>query len=105
MILVIAGGAAFMATMFLALVINLKSDSLKLLEKIVCRGDEKMEIAKSVASHHQPGEKSLEIYCNNYGKKRLVNGRTLFLAFGCTFIFMLPFSMIIVILIQKYFFN
>lgn len=101
--LLIVGAAAFMAVMLLMIVLSFRPDTLKIFEKIVCRENEKMEILFSKASHHQPGEKSIEIYCNNYGKRRIVNGKTLLLSFLLAFFIMLPFAAIIVTGINKYF--
>ena len=43
----------------------------------------------SVASHHLPGERSVEIYGGDYGRRRLVNGKAFRFAFLFSFILML----------------
>lgn len=105
MILVIFGAAAFLAVVLWSVLLPFKPDSLKVFQKIICRKDEKMEILTSAASYHQPGERSIEIYCNNYGNRRLVNGKTFFFAFLLAFVLLLPAAAVIVILIDKFLFN
>ena len=105
MIFIIFGGAAFLAIMLWTVLLPLKPDSLKVFGKLVCRKNEKMEILTSVASYHQPGEKSIEIYCSDYGKRRDVKGKTFLFAFLLAFVLMLPVSAVIVILIDKFLVN
>lgn len=61
-----------------------------------------MEVSFSNASYHQRGERSIEIYCNDHGRKRLVNGKTFLFAFLFSFILLMPFSFIIVFAVYKF---
>lgn len=101
MIFIITGLSVLLAVLLLAILLSLKPDALKVLRPLVCRKDEKMEILFSVASHHQPSEKSIEIYCDNYGRRRLVNGKTLLFAVLFSFVLMPPGSITIVVLVDK----
>jgi hypothetical protein len=102
MILVIFIVAVVLTALFWAVLLPFKPESLKVFERFVCRKDEKMEVSTSVANHHQPGEKSLEIYCRDYGKSRLVNGKTLSLAFLLSFVLTFPAAAALVILIERF---
>jgi len=105
MILIILGAAAFLAVMLWTILLPVKPDSLKIFGRLVCRPDEKMEILTSHASYHQPGENSIEIYCNKYGNRRLVNGKTFLFAFIFSFVVMLPVAAAIVIAIDRFVLN
>lgn len=100
-IFIILGISAFLGIMLMAIVLPLKPDALKVVGKFVCKNDEKMEVPTSVASYHQPGERSIEIYCNNYGKRRDVKGKTLLLSFLFSSAAMIPFSAAIMFLINR----
>lgn len=103
MILIILGAAAFLGIMLMTIILPFKPDALKICGKFVCSGDEKMEILTSTASYHRPGERSISIYCNDYGKRRSVKGKTLLLSFLFSFVVMLPVAGVIVVLIYKFF--
>lgn len=105
MILIILGVSAFLGIMFWSVILPFKPDSLKIFGKLVCKNDEKIEIVTSVASYHQPGEKSISIYCNDYGKRRSVKGKVLLLGFISSFFIALPFAIIIVFLVYNYLFS
>ena len=105
MILIILGVSAFLGIMLIAVILPFKPDSLKIFGNLVCKNDEKIEILTSVASYHHPGEKSISIYCNDYGKRRSVKGKVLLLSFLSSFIIALPFATLIVVTIYRYFFN
>jgi hypothetical protein len=62
-----------------------------------------MEIlTAALASHHRPLGKSIEIYCNNYGKRRDVKGKTLLFALFFSFTLMFPVSAAMVILTTNF---
>lgn len=96
MILISIGVSVFLSIMLLAIILPFKPDALKVFGKFVCKGDEKIEILTSVASYHQPGERSIEIYCNDYGKRRSVKGKVLLLSVLLGFLITLPLSFLIV---------
>lgn len=95
-ILISIGVSVFLSIMLLAIVLPFKPDSLKVFGKFVCKADEKIEVLTSVASYHQPGEKSISIYCNDYGKRRSVKGKVLLLSVLLAFLITLPISFLIV---------
>ena len=101
-IFIIIAISCFLGIMLMTIVLPVKPDALKIVGKLICSKDEKMEVLMSVASHHQPGERSIEIYCNNYGKRRGVQGKTLFLSFLFSSAVMLPFAAMILFLINKF---
>src|SRR5262245_27165172 len=101
-IFITLGIALFLGIMLIAVIMPFKPDALKIFGKFVCSGDEKIEILTSVASYHQPGERSISIYCNDYGKRRSVKGKTLLLSFLLSFLVMLPVAGFIVFLIFRF---
>lgn len=103
MFLLVFGLAAFFAIMILAVLLPLKPDALKAAKFLVCANDEEIEISTSVSSYHQPGERSIEIYCKGYGKKRDVKLKTLLMSFLVSFAAALPFSFLIVSLAARFF--
>jgi hypothetical protein len=96
------GVAFFLGIMLIAVILPIKPDSLRIFGKFVCTGEEKMEVSTSVASYHQPGERSIEIYCSDYGKRRRVKGKTLLLSFGLSSALMLPVAALIVYYIYTF---
>jgi hypothetical protein len=102
-ILISIGVSAFLSMMLWTVILPFKPDTLKIFGKFVCQNDEKIEILTSVASYHQPGERSIEIYCNDYGKRRSVKGKVLLLSFLSGFLITLPLSFLIVFYIFKQF--
>lgn len=103
MVFIILVTAIVLSIMLWAVILPFKPDSVKIVGKFVCKPNEKMEVSTSNASYHQRGERSIEIYCNDYGNKRLVNGKTFLFAFLFSFVLMLPFAVLIVFSIYKYF--
>ncbi|HQU85690.1 MAG TPA: hypothetical protein PKY59_21320 [Pyrinomonadaceae bacterium] len=103
MVFIILVTAVVLSIMFWAVILPFKPESVKIVGKFVCKPNEKMEVSTSNASYHQRGERSIQIYCNDYGNKRLVNGKTFLFAFLFSFVLMLPFSFIIVFAVYKYF--
>lgn len=101
-IFIILGISALLGIMLVAIVLPFKPEALKIVSKFVCSKDEKMEVLTSVASYHQPGERSIEIYCNNYGKRRSVKGKVLILSLLFSSAVMIPFVLAIIFLVNKF---
>jgi hypothetical protein len=88
--------AVFLGIMTMAVILPFKPDLIKVTEKFICAKNEKMEIFTSVAGHHLPGERSIEIYCTEGARKRDVKLKTLLLCFILSSVAMLPFSYLII---------
>lgn len=100
---IIVAAAAVGSIMLWALVLPFKPTGLSVAARFVCRGTEKFEVVTSVASYHRPGERSISVYCNDFGRQRDVKGKTFLIAFLMAFAALLPVAIIVSMIFSLYF--
>lgn len=100
--LIIVGASVWMAGMALAIALPVKPSIVKIIEKLVCPANTKMEVTTEVYSYHRPGQRAIHIfYIDENGSERNIGGRAIFFLTLLFFILSLPISIAVVLLIRN----